>query len=130
MPFLKVDKGLADEPTGAQLMKPIPGLDDLLERAVQAGVFGTKMRSVIAGADATGSRPSSTSSSRSVVRSWAHGLVPIIEPEVDIHSPHEGRGRGAAAGARSRGTSTMLGSDQNGDAQAHDPDGRRLLPAD
>jgi fructose-bisphosphate aldolase class I len=54
VPFLKVDKGLADEQQGVQVMKPIPGLDELLERAVQAGVFGTKMRSFIAHADAHG----------------------------------------------------------------------------
>ena len=54
VPFLKVDKGLAEEANGVQVMKPIPGLDDLLERAVKAGVFGTKMRSVITRADEDG----------------------------------------------------------------------------
>jgi fructose-bisphosphate aldolase, class I len=86
VPFLKVDKGLADEQQGAQLMKPIPGLDDLLERAVQAGVFGTKMRSFIAGADADRIEAVVAQQfeiGRQIVR---HGLVPIIEPEVDIHS--------------------------------------------
>jgi len=86
VPFLKVDKGLADEQQGAQLMKPIPGLDDLLERAVQVGVFGTKMRSFIAGADADGIEgvvAQQFEIGRQILR---HGLVPIIEPEVDIHS--------------------------------------------
>ena len=90
VPFLKVDKGLADEVDGAQVMKPIPGLDDLLARAVAKGMFGTKMRSVIKTADPDGvSAPWSTSSSRSAVRSSAAGLVPIIEPEVDINSPQK-----------------------------------------
>jgi fructose-bisphosphate aldolase class I len=86
VPFLKVDKGLADEQQGAQLMKPIPGLDDLLERAVQVGVFGTKMRSFIAAADADGIEgvvAQQFEIGRQILR---HGLVPIIEPEVDIHS--------------------------------------------
>ncbi len=86
VPFLKVDKGLADEQQGAQLMKPIPGLDDLLERAVQAGVFGTKMRSFIAGADAEGIEAVVAQQFEIGRRILGHGLVPIIEPEVDIHS--------------------------------------------
>ena len=70
VPFLKVDKGLADEADGAQMMKPMPELDALLERAVGAGVFGTKMRSVIAGRRSRrGSTPSSTNSSTSGARS-------------------------------------------------------------
>ena len=86
VPFLKVDKGLADEQQGAQLMKPIPGLDDLLERAVQAGVFGTKMRSFIAGADAEGIEAVVAQQFEIGRQILGHGLVPIIEPEVDIHS--------------------------------------------
>jgi len=86
VPFLKVDKGLADEQQGAQLMKPIPGLDDLLERAVQAGVFGTKMRSFIAGADADGIEAVVAQQFEIGRQILGHGLVPIIEPEVDIHS--------------------------------------------
>jgi fructose-bisphosphate aldolase class I len=86
VPFLKVDKGLADEADGAQVMKPIPGLDDLLSRAVSKGVFGTKMRSVIklanrAGIDAVVDQQFEVG--RQII---AAGLVPIIEPEVDIHS--------------------------------------------
>ena len=93
MPFLKVDKGLADEADGVQVMKPMPGLDDLLARAVDQGIFGTKMRSVVKVADATASTPSSTSSSRSARQIVADGLVPILEPEVDIHSPSRPRPR-------------------------------------
>ena len=87
VPFLKVDKGLADEARGVQLMKPIPGLDDLLERAVRAGVFGTKMRSVISSADKDGVDAVVAQQFDIGRQILAHGLVPIIEPEVDIHSP-------------------------------------------
>ena len=87
VPFLKVDKGLADEARGVQLMKPIPGLDDLLERAVRAGVFGTKMRSVISSADKDGIEAVVAQQFEIGRQILAHGLVPIIEPEVDIHSP-------------------------------------------
>ena len=86
VPFLKVDKGLADEQQGAQVMKPIPGLDNLLERAVQAGVFGTKMRSLIGRADADGIEAVVAQQFEIGRQIVGHGLVPIIEPEVDIHS--------------------------------------------
>jgi fructose-bisphosphate aldolase, class I len=86
VPFLKVDKGLADESNGTQVMKPIPGLDDLLERAVGAGVFGTKMRSVISRADEKGIEDVVAQQFDIGHQILAHGLVPIIEPEVDIHS--------------------------------------------
>ncbi len=87
VPFLKVDKGLAEEADGAQVMKPIPGLDALLARAKANDVFGTKMRSVIkqavpAGVDAVVDQQFEIG--RQIV---AAGLVPIIEPEVDIHCP-------------------------------------------
>ncbi len=88
VPFLKVDKGTADEEQGAQLMKPIPKLDDLLVRALQNGVFGTKMRSVIkspgAGLDAVVEQQFSIA--RQIISA---GLVPILEPEIDIDSPHK-----------------------------------------
>ena len=86
VPFLKVDKGLADEVDGTQLMKPIPGLDDLLERARTHGVFGTKMRSVIKSADAEGVTANVAQQFEIAKQILAHGLVPIIEPEVDINS--------------------------------------------
>ena len=86
VPFLKVDKGLADDADGVQLMKPIPGLDELLTRAVSKGVFGTKMRSVVKLANESGIArvvDQQFEVGRQIV---ASGLVPIIEPEVDIHS--------------------------------------------
>ncbi len=87
VPFLKVDKGLADEANGVQLMKPMPDLDKLLERAVQHGVFGTKMRSVIKLANVEGVHAVVDQQFEVGHRILLHGLVPIIEPEVDIHSP-------------------------------------------
>jgi fructose-bisphosphate aldolase, class I len=86
VPFLKVDKGLAEEADGVQVMKPIPGLDALLERAVEAGVFGTKMRSVISRADKAGVEAVVDQQLEIARQIVGHGLVPIIEPEVDIHS--------------------------------------------
>ena len=87
VPFLKVDKGLADEADGAQVMKPMPDLDPLLERAVTKGVFGTKMRSVIKLADPSGVAAVVEQQFTVGRQIQAAGLVPIIEPEVDIHSP-------------------------------------------
>ena len=86
VPFLKCDKGLAEESNGTQVMKPIPGLDDLLERAVKAGVFGTKMRSVISHADERGIEDVVDQQFEIGRQILGHGLVPIIEPEVDIRS--------------------------------------------
>ena len=90
IPFLKVDKGLADDANGVQVMKPMPELDSLLGRAVAKGIFGTKMRSVIklankAGIDAVVKQQFEVG--RQIL---AAGLVPIIEPEVDINSPEKG----------------------------------------
>jgi fructose-bisphosphate aldolase class I len=87
VPFVKVDKGLAEAADGVQLMKPMPGLDDLLERAKAHGVFGTKMRSVIALADEAGVAAIVRQQFEVGRQILAAGLVPIIEPEVDIHSP-------------------------------------------
>jgi fructose-bisphosphate aldolase class I len=87
VPFLKVDKGLADEADGAQIMKPIGGLDDLLSRAVAKGVFGTKMRSVVKVADPKGVTAVVAQQFEIGRQILGHGLVPIIEPEVDINSP-------------------------------------------
>lgn len=86
VPFLKVDKGLADEADGVQLMKPIDNLDDLLSRAKAKGVFGTKMRSVIKEANSAGVKAIVDQQFEIGRRIIAAGLVPIIEPEVDIHS--------------------------------------------
>lgn len=90
VPFLKVDKGLADEADGAQAMKPMPGLDELLDRAVAKGMFGTKMRSVIKLADAAGVDAVVDQQFEVGRQILAKGLVPIIEPEVDISSPQKG----------------------------------------
>ncbi|HMJ75642.1 MAG TPA: fructose bisphosphate aldolase [Iamia sp.] len=90
VPFLKVDKGLADEADGVQLMKPIDGLDDLLARAAGKGVFGTKMRSVIKLADEAGVKAIVDQQFEIGRQIVAAGLVPIIEPEVDINSPQKG----------------------------------------
>ena len=87
VPFLKVDKGLADEADGAQVMKPIPDLDALLERAVGHGVFGTKMRSVIKVADPKGVGAVVDQQFDIGRQILDAGLVPIIEPEIDINSP-------------------------------------------
>jgi fructose-bisphosphate aldolase class I len=90
VPFLKVDKGLADEADGAQVMKPIPDLDDQLSRANGHGVFGTKMRSVIKLADPAGVDAVVSQQFEIGATILDAGLVPIIEPEVDINSPEKG----------------------------------------
>jgi len=89
VPFLKVDKGLADEEIGVQLMKPIDALDELLERANRHRMFGTKMRSVIKDADQDGVSAIVDQHFGYAARISAAGLVPIIEPEVSITSPHK-----------------------------------------
>jgi len=89
VPFLKVDKGLADEVNGAQVMKPIPDLDALCDRATGHGVFGTKMRSVIKLADQAGVSAVVDQQFEFGNQILAKGLVPIIEPEVDINSPQK-----------------------------------------
>ncbi len=85
VPFLKVDKGLADVVDGAQVMKPMPDLDALLKKAKAAGIFGTKMRSVIKEANEAGIKAVVDQQFEIGKRIVAAGLVPIIEPEVDIH---------------------------------------------
>ena len=89
VPFLKVDKGLADEKDGVQLMKPMPDLDKLLDRAVKAGIFGTKMRSVIKLPNPAGIEAVVAQQFEIGKQILAKGLVPIIEPEVDIKSPNK-----------------------------------------
>jgi len=89
VPFLKVDKGLAEQADGAQVMKPIPDLGTLLERALGHGVFGTKMRSVVALADPVGIQAVVDQQLAVARQVLAAGLVPIVEPEVDIHSPQK-----------------------------------------
>lgn len=84
VPFLKIDKGLAEEMDGVQLMKPMPDLDALLERAKQAGIFGTKMRSVINKASPSGIAANVAQQFEIAEKALARGLVPILEPEVNI----------------------------------------------
>ncbi len=90
IPFLKIDKGLADEAHGVQLMKPIPGLDALLERAKAAHIFGTKMRSIIRSADPDGIAANVAQQFELGSQIAATGLVPILEPEVDIKAADKG----------------------------------------
>ena len=87
VPFLKVDKGLAAEKDGVQLMKPMPDLGALLKKAVPKNIFGTKMRSVINQANAAGVKAIVAQQFEVAAQILAAGLMPIIEPEVDIHSP-------------------------------------------
>ncbi len=87
VPFVKVDRGLQEPSDGVRLMKPMPGLDDLLERAKARHVFGTKMRSVVQAGDAAGIEAVLDQQFEVATRILAAGLVPIIEPEVDITAP-------------------------------------------
>jgi fructose-bisphosphate aldolase, class I len=89
VPFLKVDKGLAAEADGAQVMKPIPDLPTVLPRAIEKGVFGTKMRSFIKSANDVGVKAVVDQQFEIAHQILDAGLVPIIEPEVDIHSPQK-----------------------------------------
>jgi fructose-bisphosphate aldolase class I len=89
VPIIKVDKGLADEADSVQVMKPIPGLDDLLKRAVGKGFFGTKMRSVVKDANQKGIDAIADQQFELGRQIAGAGLVPILEPEIDIHSPNK-----------------------------------------
>ncbi|MBU9675050.1 fructose bisphosphate aldolase [Planococcus sp. CP5-4] len=91
VPFLKIDKGLADEQNGVQLMKPNPNLNELLKRAVERNVFGTKMRSVVKEANEDGIKQVVDQQFEVAKEVIAAGLVPIIEPEVDINSADKER---------------------------------------
>ena len=87
VPFLKIDKGLADETNGVQLMKPMPTLDDLLKKAKSKGIFGTKERSVINQNNAEGIKAVVAQQFDVAKQVLSHGLVPIVEPEVNIKCP-------------------------------------------
>jgi fructose-bisphosphate aldolase, class I len=87
VPFLKIDKGLADEADGVQLMKPMPTLDDLLKKAKSKGIFGTKERSVINQNNPEGIRKVVAQQIEIAKQVLSHGLVPIVEPEVNIKCP-------------------------------------------
>jgi fructose-bisphosphate aldolase class I len=94
VPFLKVDKGLLEEKDGVQLMKPIPGLGALLDKAVAKRIFGTKERSFIKQANAAGIKAIVAQQFELAAQILAAGLVPIIEPEVDIHCPEKPKAEG------------------------------------
>jgi fructose-bisphosphate aldolase class I len=91
VPFLKVDKGLADEKEGVQLMKPMPALASMLDKAKAKGIFGTKMRSVIMQANAASIKNIVSQQFEVARQIIAAGLVPIVEPEIDIHCPEKAR---------------------------------------
>src|ERR1700756_3219652 len=91
VPFLKVDKGLAAEKDGVQLMKPMPELAALLDKANAKRIFGTKMRSVVKQANGAGIKGIVTQQFEAARQIIAAGLVPIVEPEVDIHAPDKAK---------------------------------------
>ncbi len=91
VPILKIDKGLAPEADGVQLMKPFPELDKLLERGVAKGIYGTKERSVIKAANPAGIRAIAAQQFDWGRQVLSHGLVPILEPEVDIKAPDKAK---------------------------------------
>jgi fructose-bisphosphate aldolase class I len=94
VPFLKVDKGLDPEQDGVQLMKPMPALAELLEKAKSKRIFGTKMRSVIKQANEAGIKDIVNQQFELAAQIIAAGLMPIVEPEVDIHCPEKAKAEG------------------------------------
>ena len=111
VPFLKVDKGLADEQHGVQVMKPIDDLDGLLDKASENNIFGTKMRSVIKSADEDGINAVVDQQFEIGNRILQAGLMPIIEPEVDIHSPEKSACEGLMRDAIMRNLELLSGGD-------------------
>ena len=111
VPFLKVDKGLADEQHGVQVMKPIDGLDGLLDKASENNIFGTKMRSVIKSADEDGINAVVDQQFEIGNQILQAGLMPIIEPEVDIHSPEKSACEGLMRDAIMRNLELLSGGD-------------------
>jgi fructose-bisphosphate aldolase class I len=99
VPFLKVDKGLADEKDGVQLMKPMPALHALLDKAKSKQIFGTKMRSVIKQTNAAGIKEVVNQQFELAAEIIAAGLTPIVEPEVDIYCPEKAKAEGLLKGA-------------------------------
>ena len=114
VPFIKIDKGLEDERDGVQMMKPMPDLDALLARAKSLGMFGTKERSVINRANPTGIAAVVEQQFEVAREVLAHGLVPIIEPEVNIKSPERAEADRILLSEISRQLATM-------------PDGQRMM---
>ena len=111
VPFLKVDKGLADENQGVQMMKPIDGLSALLDKALESNIFGTKMRSVIKSADEDGINAVVDQQFEIGSQILQAGLMPIIEPEVDIHSPEKSSCEGLMRDAISRNLELLTEGD-------------------
>jgi fructose-bisphosphate aldolase, class I len=109
VPFVKVDQGLAEQADGVRLMKPIDGLDDLLARAKTHGVFGTKMRSVVLLADEAGIDAVVAQQFEIGRRILDTGLVPIIDPEVDIYSPQKARAEVLVTAAITAQLDTLAG---------------------
>ena len=120
VPFLKIDKGLADEANGVQLMKPMPTLDDLLKKAKSKGIFGTKERSVIKQNNAEGIKAVVAQQFEVAKQVLSHGLVPIVEPEVDIKCPDKAGAEKVLKAEMHRGARQAAG-EPAGDAEAHDP---------
>ena len=111
-PFIKIDKGLEDEANGVQLMKPIPGLDDLLSRAAKLGVVGTKERSVINLANPAGIAAIVKQQFEVAAQVSKHGLVAIIEPEVNIKSPERAEADAILKDELLKALDAMPGDDQ------------------
>lgn len=109
VPFVKVDKGLEEEADGVRMMKPMPGLDDLLARAKTHGVFGTKMRSVVSLANEAGIDANVAQQFEIGRRILDAELVPIIEPEVDIHSPQKAEAEALVTAAITAQLDTLAG---------------------
>ena len=126
VPFLKVDKGLDAEKDGVQLMKPMPALAALLEKAKSKRIFGTKMRSVIKQANAAGIKDIVNQQFELAAQIIAAGLMPIVEPEVDIHCPEKAKAEGLLKAAiLEKLNRTATGPD--GHAQADTTGARQLL---
>ena len=119
VPFLKIDKGLADEVNGVQLMKPMPTLDDLLKKAKSKGIFGTKERSVIKQNNPEGIKAVVKQQFEVARQVLSHGLVPIVEPEVDIKNPDKKGSEEVLKKEIHRGARQAAGQPA-GDAEAHD----------
>jgi len=109
VPFIKIDKGLADEADGVQVMKPMPGLDELLDRSAQKGMFGTKERSFIKRADKGGIGAVVDQQFEVARRVLDKGLVPIVEPEVDIKSPSKAEAEALLRDAILSGLESLAG---------------------
>jgi fructose-bisphosphate aldolase class I len=112
VPFLKIDKGLAAEADGVQILKPIPELDDLLGKAKSKDVFGTKMRSVIRLASRTGIEAVVEQQFELARHILGAGLVPIVEPEIDIHSPEKSEAESILKAAILEGLGSLRADEQ------------------